>query len=154
MGGPGAFAGTGRLGGGAREAAGGRSGAAGTPAAGAVMLGAALALFLIVGGSAVLGTLQRFGLLAALPGWVHIAAAYLCVAAGGWTAGRLSGRSGMLTGGAVGVLLVALAFWLSGRAPDAPADVVVTIQWSAAAWRSVLAVLTSAVAGGLAVSGT
>ena len=126
----------------------------GMPLAGAVMVGTALSLGLALVAAVVLGTLQRFALAVAVPGWAYALGAYLCVATGGWTAGRLTRRAGLISGALVGVLLVALAAWLAGRASDVPPGVTLAINWPAALWRMGLAVAAAALAGGLAVSGS
>lgn len=123
------------------------------PLAGAVVGGAAIALALALAMATTVGSLQRFAVVVAVPGWIQAAAAYLCAAAGGWTAGRLARRAGMLGGALVGVLLVALAGWLAGPPSEAVPGVVLAVSWPAALWRAGLAVATAALAGGLAVTG-
>lgn len=148
----GAFAPSSRAPAGSARDGAGRAATGGMPVAGAVMVGTALALVLALVTAVVIGTLQRFALVTAVPGWVYALGAYLCAVAGGWTAGRLAGRAGLVSGALVGVLLVALAAWLAGKAPEAPSDVTFAVSWAAAVWRMGLAIAAAALAGGLAVS--
>lgn len=150
---PGIFASTGRAPARPVRDGAGRTTAMGAmPVAGAVLTGTALALALALVVAVVIGTLQRFALATALPGWAYGLGAYLCAAAGGWTAGRLAGRAGLASGALVGVLLVALSAWLAGKPPEAPPGVVFAVSWTAALWRMGLAIVAAALAGGLAVS--
>lgn len=136
-----------------------RSASGGTPAgrmpiAGAVLVGTAVALLLGSVSAVVMGTLQRVGVVAVVPSWVYALGAYLSAVVGGWTAGRLAGRAGMLSGAVVGLLLLGVATWLGAPAQEAPAGLQMAVDWSAAWWRMALAVLAAGLAGGLAVSGS
>ena len=128
--------------------------AVGWPPPGAVLVGGALAVGLLVAASTVLGVLQRMGWVAFTPPAVHAAGTYLAAAAGGWTAGRLAGRRGALVGLCTGLFLCALAAWAlsAGWGGSAGPEAGWGPDWGASLWRAALVVAVAALAGAIGVA--
>ena len=119
-----------------------------------MLVGTAVALLLGAVAAVAIGTLQRVGVVGVVPTWVYALGSYMSAVVGGWTAGRLAGRAGMLSGAVVGLLLLGVALWLGAPGQDAPPGMELAVDWSSAWWRMILAVLAAGLAGGLSLSGT